>query len=253
MLSAGGNTRRARALVLASAGCLCALLLALLLPGSAGSAPLRMLTLGLTPAPPKPSCPGKVVNGQPVDPCFVEGHVTGFQTAAEGIAKPYEAPFEGKLVAWSVTLSKPSTKVTATTQNEVEAFNQLLGEPSEARISILRPIKESKPPEYKLVRQSPVVTLNRYFGQTPVFVLDQPLTVLKGQIVALTIPTWAPMFAVELSPEDKWRGSRAPEHCTEKEDIQNGKPQETIGSTAVYGCAYSDARLLYTATLVQKP
>jgi hypothetical protein len=98
-----------------------------------------------------------------------------------------------------------------------------------------------------------VEVLNPYFGSTPVFALDHPLTVLKGQVVALTIPTWAPMFALNLSPENTWRGSRLPEHCISREDVQGGHPQQGVGKTKTYGCYYSEARLLYTATLVKKP
>jgi len=240
---------------LVAAACLLAALVALAAPGAADSAPLRVIVLGQTPQAPPPSCPGKTVNEVPVIPCLVEGHVTGFQVSANGVAKPYEAPFEGKVVAWSVTLSSPSTKETKTTSDEVGFFNEFLGSPSQARISILRTVGKSNPPKYKLVRQGPTETLNSFFGSTPIFVLDHPLVVLKGQIVALTVPTWAPMFAVETSPEDKWRGSRYKDqsHCTSKEDIKNGRPQQAIGSVRAYGCFYSEARLLYTATLVKKP
>ncbi len=227
--------------------------LVVLWPGQADSAPLRVLTLGQTAEMPKASCPGKMVNEVPIKSCKVEGHITGFQAVADGVAKPFEVPFDGKIVAWSITLSRPSTKETDTTTNEVAFFNEFLGKPSEARIGILRPIEGSKPPQYKLVRQSPIEILNPYFGSTPIFALDHPLTVLKGQVVALTIPTWAPMFAFEVSAENTWRGSRLPEHCVSKEDIQGGHPQQGVGKTKTYGCYYSNARLLYTATLVKAP
>lgn len=242
--------RRAWALI-AAAGLLAALV-AVVAPG-AESAPLRVVVLGQTPETPPASCPGKIVNNVEVTPCRVEGHVTGFQAIADGVARPYEAPFEGKIVAWSITLAKPSTKETDTTTDEVGFFNDFLGTPSQARIGVLRPVEGSKPPKYKLVRQSPVEILNPYFGSTPVFALDHPLTILKGQVVALTIPTWAPMFAFNVSADNTWRGSRLPEHCSSKEDIQNGHPQQGVGKIKTYGCYYSNARLLYTATLVKKP
>jgi len=243
--------RRAWAL-LAAAACAFAALVAIVAPG-ADSAPLRVLVLGQTAETPPASCPGKIVNGVEITPCRVEGHVTGFQAIAGGVAKPYEAPFEGKIVAWSITLAKPSKVESATTTNEVGFFNDFLGEPSQARIGILRPVEESKPPRYTLVRQSPLVTLNPYFGTTPTFALEHPLTVLQGQIVALTIPTWAPMFAFNVSADNTWRGSRLPEKCASKEDIQEGNPQQGVGKIKTYGCYYSNARLLYTATLVKKP
>jgi len=238
---------------LAVSACLLAALVAIAAPREADSAPLRVVVLGQTSETPPASCPGKTVNGVPVTSCRVEGHVTGFQSIADGVARPYEAPFEGKIVAWSITLAKPSTVETKTTTDEVGFFNDFLGTPSQARIGILRPIEDSKPPKYTLVRQSPIEILNPYFGSTPVFALDHPLTVLQGQIVALTIPTWAPMFAVNISPENTWRGSRLPDHCISREDVQGGHPQQGVGKTKTYGCYYSEARLLYTATLVKKP
>ena len=246
------TTRRAWALI-AAASCLLAGLIVVAAPREADSAPLRVVVLGQTAETPSASCPGKIVNNVEITPCRVEGHVTGFQSIADGVARPFEAPFEGKIIAWSITLAKPSTKETKTTTDEVGFFNDFLGSPAEARIGVLRPVEGSKPPKYTLVRQSPIEVLNPYFGSTPVFALDHPLTVLQGQVVALTIPTWAPMFAFNVSAENTWRGSRLPEHCSSKEDIQNGHPQQGVGKIKTYGCYYSNARLLYTATIVKKP
>lgn len=254
MVNSHTTTRPRRAWgALGLAACLLAALVLLVRPGSADSAPLQVVTLGQTAETPSPSCPGKIVNNVEIKPCRVEGHVTGYQAIADGVQMPYEAPFEGKIVAWSITLSKPSSEETKTTANEIGFFNEFLGEPSEARIGVLKPIEETKPPKYKLVRQSPLEVLNPYFGTTPIFALAHPLTVLKGQVVALTVPTWAPMFAFNVSAENTWRGSRLPEHCSSKEDIQDGHPQQGVGKIKTYGCYYSNARLLYTATLVKKP
>src|SRR6201991_595605 len=245
-------SRRRAFLALALAACLTALV-AVVAPGAADSAPLTVTVLGQTAETPPASCPGKIVNNVEITPCRVEGHVTGFQSIADGIAKPYEAPYEGKIVAWSITLAKPSSIETETTTNEIAFFNEFLGEQSEDRIRILKPDEGTNPPQYTLVRQSPLEVLNPYFGSTPVFALKHPLTVLQGQVVALTVPTWAPMFAFNVSSENTWRGSRLPEHCSSKEDIQNGNPQQGVGKTKTYGCYYSNARLLYTATLVKNP
>lgn len=239
--------------IAAAAACLLAALVAVAAPGDAGSAPLRVVVLGKTSETPPASCPGKIVNNVEIEPCRVEGHVTGFQTLAAGVENPYVAPFTGKIVAWSITLARPSKRETKTTTDEFGFFNDFLGAPSRARIAVLREVGEADPPRYKLVRQSPLKSLNRYFGGTPIFALSHPLTVLKGQVVALTIPTWAPMFAFNVPADNTWRGSRKPKQCSSRADIQGGRPQQGVGKTKVYGCSYSNARLLYTATLVKKP
>jgi hypothetical protein len=246
------RTDRLRAPIALGFACLLAGLALVAWPGNADSAPARVIVLGQTATTPAPTCPGKIVNGVEVIPCRVEGHVTGFQAKAGGVAAPYEAPFDGKVVAWSITLARPSRKETKTTSDEVAYFNDFLGKPAEARIGVLRPIENSKPPKFKLVRQSPLQVLNRYFGGKVIFALEHPLTVLRGQVVALTIPTWAPMFAFNVTGENTWRGSRKPEHCSSRSDIQSGHPQQGVGKTKVYGCYYSNARLLYTATLVKR-
>jgi hypothetical protein len=251
--AAENRNHRARALAAAGLACLLAMLVAAAWPGAADSAPARVVVLGQTDSTPPPSCPGKIVNNVEVVPCRVEGHVSGFQAIAGGVPRPYEVPFDGKIVAWSITLARPSNKDTDKMTNEVGFFNEFLGSPSEARIGVLRPVEDSKPPQFTLVRQSPLEVLNPYFGSTVIFALDHPLSVLQGQVVALTIPTWAPMFAFNVTEDNTWRGSRLPEHCASKEDIQSGHPHQGVGKTKTYGCYYSNARLLYTATVVKQP
>ncbi len=65
------------------------------------------------------------------------------------------------------------------------------------------------------------------------------------------MPTWAPAFAQDLPDTNVWRASRAPGTCTNSTDIRQGEPQEKLNRRATYGCKYTTARLLYTATLVQ--
>jgi hypothetical protein len=242
---------RTRALALAALACLLTVLVVFAWPGAASSAPTRVIVLGQTETTPPASCPGKIVNNVEVVPCRVEGHVTGFQTIAGGLPQPYEAPFDGKIVAWSITLAQPSRADGTNTTDEVSFFNEFLGSPSQARLGVLRRIEGSRPPEYKLLRQSPLQILNPYFGRRVVFALDHPLTILQGQIAALTIPTWAPMFAFNIGDSNTWRGSRKPGECSDKADIQEGNPQQGVGKIKTYGCYYSNARLLYTATVVK--
>lgn len=253
MRAAERRIDRSRAAVALGFACALAMLVAAAWPGAADSAPARVIVLGQTDSTPAPSCPGKIVNNVEVIPCRVEGHVTGFQAIAGGVPRPYEAPFDGKIVAWSITLARPSRQDSDKMTNEVGFFNEFLGAPSQARIGVLRPVEDSKPPQFKLVRQSPLQILNPYFGSTVVFALEHPLSVLQGQVVALTIPTWAPMFAFNVDEDNTWRGSRLPDHCSSKEDIQGGHPQQGVGKVKTYGCYYSNARLLYTATVVKAP
>jgi hypothetical protein len=138
----------------------------------------------------------------------------------------------------------------------MDFFNKTFGGSPKARIAVLKPIqKEIKAgkPIYKLKNQSPVEELTDFLGQTTTFTLDVPLRVKPGQIVALSVPTWAPAFAINQSADTKWQASRKKGKCTDTGDILAGTPQEAIGTLRSYGCVYKTARLLYSATVVADP
>src|SRR6476619_1018129 len=116
-------SRRHAFLALAIAGFLAAVF-AVLNPGAANSAPLTVTVLGQTAETPPASCPGKIVNNVEVTPCRVEGHVTGFQAIAGGVPRPYEVTFDGKIVAWSITLSRPSRTASEKMTDELGFFNE---------------------------------------------------------------------------------------------------------------------------------
>jgi hypothetical protein len=235
--SSAGRTRPA--IAAAAAVCALAALIAVAWPGDAGSRPLRILVMGRTTDTPAPT------DRQ------ATGRVTGFQSIADGTVKPFLAPFEGKVISWSITLSKVR-------EADRTFFTDLFDSPSEARIGILKEVPDSHPKEFKLVRQSPIEELNPYFGETVHFALEHPLTILEDQVVALTIPTWAPTLAVIPGSDSAWRASRLPDKCGETPDqarveLPAGHPQQRIKSKKVYACYYKGSRLLYTATVVKKP
>jgi hypothetical protein len=108
-------------------------------------------------------------------------------------------------------------------------------------------------PIYKLKSQSPVEDLTGFLGQTTTFTLDTPLRVKPNNVVALTVPTWAPAFAINQSADTKWQASRKRDKCNNTADILAGTPQDALGSQRSYGCTYNTARLLYSATVVADP
>lgn len=207
-------------------------------PAGAGAAPgagRTTVILGKTPNAPDASCPET--------PCRAIGSVTGFQIRNEEGSLPFRVSRNGEITAWTVTVSHP-------TASQRAFFNGFFGRPPEAHLAILKRVPGSHPPRYRLRRQSPVRLLSPYLGQTVRFKLADPLRVRKGNVVALSIPTWIPAFAFDLSPANAWRASRQPGHCTNATDLRQGKPQQVVGSRRIYGCRYEGARLLYTATLV---
>jgi hypothetical protein len=224
-----------------------AVLAVALITGKAGAAP-RVVVLGAA-APATPSCPTT---------CQAVGKTTGFQTSITGSRNPFSVKFRGRIVAWSIKTGAPSTKPNPNNgnQSDYDFFNKTFGGAPKARIAVLKPIMKSireGKPIYKLKAQSPVEDLTGFLGQTTTFTLDTPLRVKPNNVVALSVPTWAPAFAINQSADTKWQASRKKGKCNNTADILAGTPQEALGSLRSYGCTYNTARLLYSATVVADP
>ncbi len=220
-------------LAMALVSCL-SILTALAASAGATTSSSTTVVLGGTSVMPNPSCPGQ--------PCQAVGNVTGFQVSTSQSTLPFRVKRSGKVTAWSLTLAQP-------TNSQRSFFNGFFGIPPEAGLAILRRISGTNPPRYELRGKSAIHVLSPYLGQTVKF--GASLQVEQGDIVALTIPTWAPAFAQGLSSGDSWRASRLPGKCINTNDVRQGEPQQKVSSRATYGCNYRTARLLYTATVLE--
>jgi hypothetical protein len=218
-----------RTLVLAAA-------IALALPASASA---RIVELGSVADAANPSCPA--------DPCEAAVRVTGLQgRAAGGPKNPYYIRRDGYIVAVTVRLA-------TLTEEQLNFFNLNFGSPAQVRLSVLRRGDTRKTRlNYRLIRQSELFRVDHYFGSTPTFVLKQPLRVKKTNWIAITVPTWAPIFANKLTKADWWRSSRAKESCEPPRSLRQYAMQD-LRDISVFGCTYHAARLLYTATYVPDP
>jgi hypothetical protein len=205
--------------------------LALAPPASA-----RVIELGATTSPAKSKCPG--------NPCEVIGRVTGYQGRSDATRNPFVVPHAGNIVAFTVTLAKLQP-------TQIDYFSNLYGGQPQVQLSILRRGKKKKKRlDHRLMAQSKTYDLTHFFGSSPSFAFSRPLRVRRKYIVALTIPTWAPVFARDLSRSNWWRASRLKRHC---DQVTQHADQDQVGQVARYGCTYHTARLLYTATYVPDP
>jgi hypothetical protein len=213
---------------------LAALLLALALP--AGS-PATLSEVGVIPATSPatvPSCPGS--------PCLAVSRTTGFQVKVGKVNSLLVAPRSGTVVAWTILLGKPNA-------SQIKFFNANEGGVAEAGIAILRP--QPKPNlTWKLVSQSPLIKLQPYFGNTVQFPLETTLPVKKGDVVALTVPSWAPALALGFGKDTSWRASRPKTQCS---STSSQTTHTQIGTAVQYFCLYQTARLTYSATLISTP
>lgn len=204
-----------------------------------GVAVARVSELGTTLDGDTAACP---------DNCQAIGQVSGFQIQQGTRKLPYRLRSYGKVVAFSVKLGQPN-------DSQITFFNRLFGGPPQIELTVLKPYKAPKgkprePNKYILAGVSPKFDLQNYFGSEPTFALPRPLSIKPGYIVGITVPTWAPAFAVNLGDDMQWRSSRDPKAC---DDVRQDAAQDIRGSARTYGCVYKTARLLYTVTYIPDP
>jgi hypothetical protein len=201
-------------------------------------APATLTEVGVIP----PTTSPETVPSCPASPCLAVSRTTGFQVKVAKNTTLMSAPRAGSVVAWTIALGKPSS-------TQVKFFNANEGGAAEAGIAILRPQKKPNL-TYKLIASSPTVKLQPFFGKTAQFPLERTIAVKKGDIVALTVPTWAPALALGFGKDTSWRASRAKSQCA---STSAQSTHTSIGSPVQYFCLYQTARLTYSATLISTP
>ncbi len=200
----------------------------------ATSASAEIIQIGAVEPGVTPSCPS---------PCIAISRTTGYQAQVGTSRGIFYAPANGRIVAWTIALGAPS-------EAQQRFFTRGFGGTSRARITVLR---REKKVGGRIVAQSPDVDLTPYFGSTVQFPLEQSLKVAKGNLVALTVPTWAPALAVGLGRDSSWRASRPNRPRGECLDTETQTARTVIGGTTRFACFYQTARLTYTATLITDP
>jgi hypothetical protein len=197
-----------------------------------GSAQARVVEVGSATGSPAPTCPSS--------PCLAISRTTGYglRSANSGKRSPYVVPANGWLVAWTVGLGAPD-------EQQQTFFDDAFG-PARAGITVLR--KGKKKLQRFNVGASKTVKLAPYFGQTVQFPLHNALRVHKGDLVALTVPTWAPALSQLLSDGTSWLASRPRGGC----DDTDTQTAHTEPGPTRYRCKYA-ARLTYSATVITSP
>ena len=201
---------------------------ALMLPPVADA---QIIEIGQTSEPATPACPTD---------CLAVTRTTGYQSKIGGPKGGFMmVRQDGRLVAWSISLGNPSKK-------QVDFFNKYVKGVAMAQITVLQPGKRWN---QRVVAQGEPQRLAPYFGTTPQFALTRSIPVKKGQLIALTVPTWAPALSSSVADNVEWRGSRTKGTC---EETLAHTEQTRLNTTAQYYCVYK-ARLTYSATLIPTP
>ena len=199
---------------------------------AAAPAHAEVRELGVSPESPlvDPSCPTD---------CQAIGRVSGYPVQVGALKNPFLISEPGTVVAFTIKMGKPDAQQTT-------FFSNLFGGQPQARLSILKPAHTKH--RHRLQAQSEVFNLQTYFGSAPTFALAKPIKVDKRSVIALTVPTWVPAFAVNQPNDVAWRFSR--QNC---DDAQEPAAQQTLKSLRTYACFKRTARPVYSVTFIPDP
>jgi hypothetical protein len=208
-----------------------AVFLAIAMPAAA-----TIIDVGGSDPLPAPACPNDTT-------CRAVTGVTGYQIQIGAHKNPFLIHSSGRVVA--LTLKLPTL-----TDTQKKFFQQNYAGAPKVKLAILRPrARRGVPYRYVLASQSESFDVSNYLGSDPTFALKNSLTVRRGDVVALTVETWVPAFAIQQDVKTTWRASRDSKSCKKLDKATH----EKIGEIRVYGCAYTTAQLLYKATVINDP
>ncbi|MDE3132710.1 MAG: hypothetical protein KGL15_01445 [Acidobacteriota bacterium] len=226
---------------------------AAVVPASAAAGDLK---IGVTTTPlVAPTCPA---NAQGNSCTIVLDQVTAYETLRDGVANPDTIKRSG-LVS-SFTLGLAGTKLI--TPSVMSHLDQSYGGPPEVQLTALLPTGTPVNPSFRVAAQSAVIKLRQQLGQIAEFPLLTPLPVVRGEILALTVPTWAPVLSIEQSTTKfSYAQSRA------KSMVSTGGKrvsscnttgtanfaQIVVGEFSSYTCVYAGTRIEYSALEITTP
>jgi hypothetical protein len=226
---------------------LAALVAAAVVLAAAAPAGAGIVQLGAAPDRMKPGCQGKAIpDAQEQATCRVITKTTAYQAANGSKKAPVVVKRRGWIVALSLRLGNPD-------KDEIHFFNTNYGGTPRVGVAVLRPVKGQRL-HRELVAQGPLIHVQPYFGGVSDFALRTPLRVRAGDYVGITVPTWAPLIAVNQAQTYSWRASRQrKKQCNSKFLLTRATQIGALGDEKLFACSYETARLTYTATEVTTP
>jgi hypothetical protein len=226
------------------------LMAAVLVPATASAADLQ---IGVTASPlVSPTCPA---NAQGKNCDIVLTQVSAYETLRDGVSDPDTIKQSGVISAFTLGLAG----TTLITPKVLSALDKSYGGPPEVQLTVLRPTGTPSSPYYRVAAESAIVKLRSELGKVAEFPLVTPLPVVRGEMLALTVPTWAPVLSFELNTTKfayiQGRANIKTTSGSTSCDTTGGPnlAQIVVGELSTYGCAYPGTRIEYSALEITTP
>ncbi len=181
--------------------------------------------------------------------------VTAFQTNSDGVSNTTTVKHDGFLVAFTVG-SSPLTSNRSQRRDYIHNLDTEFGGTPQVALTVLRRVGSKSQQKWEVVGESAYYHLIPYLGTVTQFPLttnsldtggSTGLAVQKGDVVALTTPTWAPVLDIALSTSKFGYVQSRSANCPHPPASSQA---QIVNDTATYKCAYEGTRVEYTATEV---
>jgi hypothetical protein len=223
--------------------------LGLALAPTAASANVEQLGAPMATPVISPVCPTGV---SPADCYIILTRTTAIQSITNSIANPTKVTKAGWVIAFTVGLAQLSP-VAKTEIGYLHELDTLYGGTPQVVLTVLKPEPNGA---YTVAAESGTYHLIPFLGSVlqeplslpPDFTALTALPVMPGDVLALTVPTWAPVLSYNLSSSQfSYRQSRAA-NC--KSAAAGQTAQLKVGESQRYLCSYTGTRVEYSATEV---
>ena len=203
-----------------------------------------------------PTCPQEAtVTETETDCAIVLTKTTAYETLSDSVADPTLITAPGVIDAFSLGISGLVIQG-ATLSSELTTLNDNWGGAPTAQLTVLRAVASNGGARWAVAAQSPVMPLQSYLGGVVEFPLIAPILVVKGEVLAITVPTWAPILTFGLSTSDfsytqshtqilTGTGTARKSSC--ETTATSTLAQLTLGDEAQYTCGFQGTRVEYTA------
>jgi hypothetical protein len=237
-----------------------ALLIVGVVPGLASAQEIQVGST--TTALSAPTCPQEATVAETESDCaIVLTKTTAYETLSDGVSSPTLITTPGLIDAFSLGISGLVIQG-ATLSSELTTLNDSWGGPPSAQLTVLRPVASNGGVRWAVAAQSPVMPLQGYLGGVVEFPLSTGIPVVRGEVLAITVPTWAPILTFGLSTSNFsyaqshtqiLTGSGASQKSSCETTATATLAQLTLGDQAQYTCAFQGTRVEYTALEVTAP
>jgi len=205
-----------------------------------------------------PVCPQEAtVTATETDCAIVLTKTTAYETLSDGVADPTTITQPGVIDSFTLGISGLAIQG-ASLSTELTTLDDNWGGAPSAQLTVLRQVPGQSGVRYEVAAQTPVMPLQPYLGGVVEFPLIAPLPVVKGELLAITVPTWAPILTFGLPSADfSYSQSHTEILSGTKSSCESSSTgtlaQSTLGDQANYTCNFAGTRLEYTALEITAP